>query len=374
MLSSRRGIPPILIVLALASIGAIVLLLAVVIINPRRIAVAVYSTATSIPSITSTFTDIPEVTAIPPSATATATPTLTRTPTPTPVPPTETPTDTPTATPTRPRQVAAAPVQNPQTGGNGCISVVGDSVAHGDGVYEIPGTGYARAFMTPISSYMAYQYAQRGLSGVKVFNRSASATGISSANHPSYLGTFEYGALLQDKCVFAVIIPWINDLSAGTDPGSAAANHVTALAGLAQTLAQANPAAKILVVNYYQGQPAPFALSSFAAGFTPGGIAAFNQQIAAACSGGGLAIPQVMCVDANAALGGLGAAGVIGPISAQDLQAALVVPFTAEEQNMINFYASNNPSGALIGDGVHLSGSGKAALASYIVGLTVGGF
>src|SRR5581483_6037385 len=99
------------------------------------------------------------------------------------------------------------------------------------------------------------------------------------------------------------------------DGSVAAPAHVSALATLVQTLVGKNPTGKILIVNYYQGAAAPFAARTFAS---------FNQQIAAACTGGALALPQVKCVDANAALGGMGLAAVVGPASQQDLSTLLV--------------------------------------------------
>ncbi len=356
-----------LIGLVIVSMLAMAGLVGVILLNPRQVQVAVQPTSTTTPTVTLTFTRIPVITAVPPSATPTQTPSPTPTSTATPIPPTSTPVPpTPTLKPTR-RFV-------PTSTSSQCVDVVGDSVAHGDAVFEIPQTGYAKAQLAPISAYMQYQYGQRGLKNVKVLNRSVSATGISAGNYPSYFGTVEYATLLQDKCRYVVIIPWINDLSSGIDAGTAAGNHVAALGRLVQALVQADSGGKILVVNYYQGSAAPFALGSFASGFTPGNIAAFNQQIAAACAGGALALGQVACVDSNAALGGLGLAQVIGPTSLQDLQNGLAVPLSPDEQNMVNFYFSAHPDGMLVGDGVHLSGVGKAALANYLVQITAGGF
>jgi hypothetical protein len=113
---------------------------------------------------------------------------------------------------------------------------------------------------------------------------------------------------------------------------------------------------------------ASFALNSFASGFTPGNVAVFNQQIAAACAGGALALPQVTCIDVNPAFADMGTSYLIGPVSRQDLQAMLYAPPSPDQQNTVNFYFSNNPNGKLVGDGVHLSNSGKARLAAYLVG------
>jgi hypothetical protein len=245
--------------------------------------------------------------------------------------------------------------------------VVGDSVAHGDAVFEIPGVGYLQAQMTPVSSFIAFQYQQRGVANMDVRNRSSSAVGISSGRHPSYFDTYEYAALLQDSCQYTVIIPWINDLSSGVDASAAAPAHVARLATLVQTVIGKNPNGKVLVVSYYQGAAASFALNSFASGFTAGNVAAFNGQISAACAGGPLALPQVRCIDSDPAFGGMGLSYLVGPITKAEFDAAQITAANPDQANQVNFYFGSNPGGSLVGDGVHLSNAGKARLAAYLV-------
>jgi hypothetical protein len=247
--------------------------------------------------------------------------------------------------------------------------VVGDSVAHGDAVFEVPGMGFFEAQLAPISAFVQQQYRQSGNNTMQVFNRSESAVGISSGNHPSYFSTVEYAQLLKDNCQYTLIIPWINDLSSGTDPGSAAPNHVNALAGLVRNVLQNNAQTHILIVNYYQGAPLPFALRTFASGDTPGAISAFNQQIASACSGGALAFKQVRCIDANAIFAGSGQSYVIGQTSQSALTAIVVPPLSSDATSLVNAFFGSNPNGLINGDGVHLSNSGKAVLAAYVVPL-----
>src|SRR5262249_45560305 len=130
------------------------------------------------------FTAVPVVSAIPPSATPTATFTPTDTPTATPTATTTfTPTDTPSATPIPPTSTRKPPTPvppKPTEAAKRCVSVVGDSVAHGDAVFEVPGMGYFEAQLAPVSAFIEQQYRQRGNSTMLVYNRSASAVGISS--------------------------------------------------------------------------------------------------------------------------------------------------------------------------------------------------
>lgn len=297
-------------------------------------------TAAIIPSVQPTAPPLPTETP-PPAPTHTAAPTS--------APAVVTPTNTDT-----PEAVAAAAPR--------CVSVVGDSVAQGDAVFEVPATGYVTVQMSPIGSYIAAHFRQRGFPSVQVFNRASPAVGISAGNHPSYFNTPEYAQLLNDRCDYTVIVPWINDLTGGS-----AANHVAALARLVDALARSNPDGEIFVLNYYQGMPAPFAMQTFAAGFTPDQVNAFNGQIGSACSQGGLALPQVNCIDVNSAFVNAGGAHVVGQMNRADFEANLTAPLSPDEGGMVNLFFAQNPAGLLLGDGVHLSSAGKNTLAGYLV-------
>lgn len=313
---------------------------------------------------------------------ATATPADTNTPVPTFKPlssqtpsPTPTPTIAPTFTATVKASATPIPTNPPLQPSNPtptagepaaiaprCVSVVGDSVANGDAVFEIPGTGYVKAHMGAISAFIAYQFQQRGFPNVEVFNRSSPATGISAPNQPSFFTTPEYAQLLQDNCPFVVVTTWVNDLTGG-DPSA----HAGALGTLVTGLAARNPSSRIFVMNYYMGSPAPFAASTFASGFTPDRVAAFNNQIAAACTNGSMTAPQITCVDANTAVAGAGGNYLVGQMTKDAFDSGLVTPVTPEEQGMLDAFFGQNPGGLLLGDGVHLNSAGKAALAAYLV-------
>ncbi|MCS6871043.1 MAG: hypothetical protein NZ571_06255 [Anaerolineae bacterium] len=341
----------ILFIAAAAALAVVSLAARLFLPEPTAVALAPTRTNTSRPTSTNiplmappaTETSTPTATA---TATDTATPTATATPT-----ETVTPTPLPTATSTRPPQ-AAAPRER-------CTSVVGDSVAQGDAVFEVSGIGFVTLRFASVGAYLAAQFRARGDTGMRVFNRTAAATAISAPNHPSYFGTGAFAQLLADNCAYTVIVPFINDLTGGE-----ANSYAAALGNLASQIAQRNPNGKILVVNFYYGSPAPFALN-FAGGFSNDRVVAFNAAIAAACSGGSLALPQVRCIDISGALG-MGTAHLVGNMTRAEVEAALVVPPSAEHGGMLNAFWSSNPDGVLIGDGVHLSSSGKSALAAIL--------
>ncbi len=270
--------------------------------------------------------------------------------------------DLDTITPISADKIAQIPIVNP------CVSVTGDSIAHGGAVFEIPGQGYARAPMAPVSKFIEDKYREAGDKDMKAIDRSVSATGVSSNNHPSYLKAPEYDQLLNDRCKFTVIMPWINDLSPDTDTESAAQAHVAALTAMVKKLAERNPFGRILLLNYYQGAPTTFALTSFAKGFTVDHVGVFNRAIGAACGALG-AIRQLTCIDSSAAFVSMGTSYVVGPTTQQELEAQLVSSINPEEQALLTYFFNTNPGGQVVGDGVHLNQTGKMAVAAYLVNL-----
>ena len=63
----------------------------------------------------------------------------------------------------------------------------------------------------------------------------------------------------------------------------------------------------------------------------------------------------------------MGTSYLVGSTNRADLEQSLAVPLTEQETGMLDFYFGQNPTGALVGDGVHLSAAGKVALAAALV-------
>jgi uncharacterized protein YgiM (DUF1202 family) len=250
---------------------------------------------------------------------------------------------------------------------NNCISVVGDSIAYGEVIFEIPATGFMHVKMAPFAFYVQEQLRSRGI-GLSVTDRSYPGIGITSPRHKKYWEIPVWQDFVGDRCRFTVVLPWVNDLSSGIDPIQSAPMHIGNMVGFAQALLRNNPDGQILFVNYYPGAPAGFALA-MAPGFTPVAIQMFNDAMRLACGDGGplKAIPQVTCVDSLSAFAQLGNSYVVGPMTRPEIATFNTKPLSPDEQKMFDYYTSLNPDGLLIGDGIHLSSVGKTALASYIV-------
>jgi hypothetical protein len=261
-------------------------------------------------------------------------------------------------TPTSLMYVAYTIVRPTRLSAPSCISVVGDSVAYGDVVYEFIGVGYVIAHLKPVSKSIEEYYQQHGLN-VSVHDRSKAKAGISSDNHPSYFASPEYTALMADRCPYTVILPWINDLTTPVTLELAAKLHGMALSRLANDILAQNPNATILILGYYHGIPAPFAAVGFASGFTSAAVTAFNSQIAT-CNMGA----NVHCLDINHAL--VGVPYLAGNVSERELRDTLAIPLSEQEDKMVTAFFGMNGSALATGDGVHLSEAGKLAVAAYV--------
>src|SRR5260221_1655651 len=251
---------------------------------------------------------------------------------------------------------------------NNCVNVVGDSIAHGDAIFEFPDVGYAFVQLEPLAPYIDRSLSAAGIADTKAIDRSVSGTGISFASRSPYIQTKQYKAMIGDRCKFTIILPWVGDLSNSNDPVQNVPAHATQLTNFVKELIKRNPYGRVLILNYYPGAPTPFAVNSFAKGFTPAGITQFNNAIAAACSSGDLSkAKQVTCVDSNIVLGSLGSSYVIGSITRQQLEADIQAPLDKNELDWLNAYTTAKPNGLLIGDGIHLNAAGKATMANYLV-------
>lgn len=312
---------------------------------------------TQTPPPSSTPTQLPTET---PTASATHTPTETATPTL--FIPTELPTQRPSLTPlpTTPPRVFLET--------RPCVALVGDSVTHGGVTYQVPGTGYIVALTEPLSAFVTRELAGQGLTEYVALDRGASHTGVSTANHPSYFTTGVYQSLIEDFCRYIFVMPWLNDITPELPPIQAAERHAQILGLFAQELSERNPWGRIVIMNYYNGATAPFALETWARGFTPENVLIYNDYITQSCATGVLSkIRQVICVKTDTAFAGMGNLHVIGPTSIESFRESIISPLRPEQEEWLLSYRANNPTGLLLGDGVHLSEDGKAALARYVV-------
>jgi hypothetical protein len=287
-----------------------------------------------------------------------------------PAPPTAPPTAPPAPIATLTATGTSSPTAPPT---NQCVAVAGDSVAFGWAAFEVPATGFAETEMGPVSQHIEDAYRVSGIGTVPVYDKSVRAVGISSSNHDPFAQTDQYRQLLSTHCKYTVIMPWVNDLSyekkPGLEPAAAARIHTDNLLKLTREVLASNPNGIVVVVNYYQGRAADFALKTWGFGFTPENIEAFRLDIASAFDRTRLGLPNVLYFDPEPLFSGLGGAHIVGATSKAQFDAQVLKIRTDEQKGFVNYYFSRNPNGKLKGDGVHLTDLGKDTLARALVGL-----
>ncbi|MFP4321375.1 MAG: hypothetical protein ACLFTK_02880 [Anaerolineales bacterium] len=252
----------------------------------------------------------------------------------------------------------------PQT--NMCISLVGDSVAHGTVVYVVPGHGFGVLRTTPLGDYLTQALNQRGLGYLAVHDRTSSAAFLSPEGRNPYRQMEAYALLLEDNCAFTIIMPWINDMS--LERADNAARHLADLALFVAELRAAHPAGRVLVLGHYYGAPSDFA-AQHAPGYQAANIARFNDALQAACNAEGALGQQagVFCLPIADLFADMDNAHVVQGIDRAGLLAELVEPIPADVAPLFEAYWGDNPAGLVYGDGVHLNELGKQQLADMLV-------
>ena len=235
-------------------------------------------------------------------------------------------------------------------------------------VFEIPATGYVHGTSAPLSQFVEQEFKKVGITDLRGVDRAVGNTGISSRNHYSYFRTASYENLLTDHCKYTIMLPWINDITSDWPASYAAPHHVAALVRFVGELSDGNPGGRILVLNYYRPVLAPFALQTWARGFIPENIDAYNHEIELSCQYGTFSkLPQVVCVTMNDAFTEMGDDYVIAWASRDELNTDLIYPIPDDQKALLLQYYEVHPDGLVLGDGVHLSTLGKSALAAYLV-------
>lgn len=263
------------------------------------------------------------------------------------------------------RAVTNVPHEPPLSGEN-CISLIGDSVPHGEVVYIIPGHGFAILRMPPLSLILQEALNKRGLGYLEVRDRSSSAAFLSELGKNPYSETPECAALLEDRCRLTVIMPWVNDMSIPRE--DAAAAHIEDLAAFVERLGRHNNGNHVLVLGFYYGQPSDFA-KEHAPGYFDENITAFNDALFAACEPEGALgdFSNVTCMETAPLFTDPDNTHVALGIGREALLAALYEPIPADVQPFFETYWRTHPNAEVYGDGVHLSETGKAILAQALV-------
>jgi hypothetical protein len=246
-----------------------------------------------------------------------------------------------------------------------CILIVGDSVAYGTLVVEIPTVGFAVVRTKPFSLYLDELLRITEAIHFGIYDLTVEAKSL--AGPDPYTLTAEYQKAVSTYCRFVLVFPWLNDLG---NPAFTAQPelYVQPLAQFVGGLLEGKPESRAVVMGYYRMQPAPFAAATYGGGVSDDHILRLNAALAAACAEGG-ALAQVGAVtyfDTQAALMTLGEPYTLGALSSVDFYASLYQPLPAPDASLFEVYWRDNPTGQVNADGVHLTGAAKNLLANAL--------
>lgn len=263
-----------------------------------------------------------------------------------------------------PRQTVLSLKDNPQI--DRCITLIGDSVPHGEVVYKIEGHAFVILRSKPLSVFLREALAENDITGLEVRDRSASAAFLSEQGAFPYFDMPEYEKMQQDACQFAIITPWVNDLS--VDRPNNADAHIVDLTRFVQDLHERSPQTHILVLGFYYGQRADF-VAIYSPGHTDENITLFNETLLAACEPQGSLgeIAKVHCLETAPLFADMNNQHVVLGGTRDDILGGLYEPIPADVLPYFEVFWRDHPDGWILGDGVHLSPLGKTILAQALV-------
>ncbi len=251
-----------------------------------------------------------------------------------------------------------------------CVAVVGDSVAYGTLVFEVPRFGFFVARTQPISAVLQEALDAAGMDlEVRDYSVRASYLAEDAAQDERlvYGTTEEYAALLEDGCRYVVINAFINDLTL-REAGEGADENIEVLAELIGALAFMRSDVQIALVAYYHGKPAAF-VPEYGGDIINLNVPLFNEAIFEACAVGGRfqKLADVTCVDVDGVFAEMDNTHVITEVGQSRFYAILVEPVTGQAGDAFRIYWEQNPGAVVHGDGMHLSEAGKVAWVGAVV-------
>ncbi|MBX3081292.1 MAG: hypothetical protein KF716_06625 [Anaerolineae bacterium] len=252
-----------------------------------------------------------------------------------------------------------------------CVAMIGDSVPAGDAPVELPGVDFWRVYSYPISKYAQDEASSKGETYITVLDRTHAAATLSSGLREPYQTTDEYSHLKTDTCGVFAVFPWINDLNQPVPSDRAAQTHAAALEALSAELIRDHSGAHILIFNYYPLQPKPWT-TDYTEFVQPDTVALFNGAIKASCDSGGLHQAQITCYDVMEVFRDMDMSYLAGETDHEEFESNLLVPLNEGQRQAMDYFLRISPTGKIIGDGVHLSVSGRKRLASFVLDVVRG--
>jgi hypothetical protein len=322
----------------------------------------------AIPTLTQTAT----VTA---SAAATFTPTATDSPTLAPTQPSDNKTVqssqnvlTLTATPTQVATLTPILATTHPPTSKPCVNIASDSNGYGQVTFQIPTSddkGVISVYQ--LSTLLQLQLDQQGLSSINVADRSMTAASITGAGPVSYMAGVPFKKLLEDRCRFIVIGPFLADI---LYENVTAEQYIEGVKQFVDRLLRDNLDRTIFVLGHYQVSISPFvAEQKIYAGFNqPERIDTFITKVADACQ------PQnslgryreVICIDTQRLFSDFGNPYLVTDTNFADYQMFHDPRRPTKFERQVDLFFQEYADGQLIGDGFHMNLAARRHLMGQI--------
>lgn len=248
-----------------------------------------------------------------------------------------------------------------------CIAVVGDSLAAGSLVVQLPGVGFVTILTRPLAVVIDDWLSETRYADVPVMNFAVPAAYLSADGLRPYRLNDDYQALVEARCDVMVMTAWNNDLQVQRDnPTEAYVNDIELL--IAQ-LRLWNPEMRALLWTHFWGAPQRFA-DGYGGGLTYNNSQAHRAALLAACGPDGDLgeMGGVACVDLDAVFEGDPIYNVvIGNMNRGYFNALLYGGLTQDERGLVDFFFGQGGDPQAVGDGVHFTEFGKRTLAQTVL-------
>ncbi|MEQ8677098.1 MAG: hypothetical protein RLP44_29640 [Aggregatilineales bacterium] len=245
-----------------------------------------------------------------------------------------------------------------------CILIIGDSVAHGSAVFEVPGQGFPIIQTQPFAEFVDTALHDIGAYHLGVYDLSVEASSLTGTL--PYTTTPEFRFAQTQNCQYIVILPWMNELR-GMVNENFALPFTALLADFISSIRQENDTSQIVMMNYYPTATSELGDRIYESSISTTTIQQANTALATACAPAGVLgeIDNLACMD-------------IAPLYSRNEHVFTSIDRTTYFENqysvlrgegseLLEIYWRENPNGLIYGDGVHLNEIGKRIMAEALM-------
>jgi lysophospholipase L1-like esterase len=237
-----------------------------------------------------------------------------------------------------------------------CIAIVGDSLAQGRQVIQLPGVNYFQIDTVSFAHVLDQLLNERRYYHLGLYDLTMPASGLVSADIYTY--TREYDFLLSTRCRFVVIFPWINDLFA-TVSDTGVEVYRTAITRMVRAIHNASNRTQIVLMNYYFAALTDAGKATYLSELTPEHVHTLNIYHENLCD----LLDYLTCFDTESLLFPIEDYVSI-TIDLEEYQSFEYQSIDINVQAII--YQQLRSGQILYADGIHLNIEGKRRLADHL--------